>query len=205
VALRIVIVDDHPLFLRATRQVVEEADGMDVVGEARSGTEALSVIARAKPDVVLMDIRMPGMDGLTCLERIRARHPEVKVIVFSATTDTAQIDAALRRGAAAYIVKSVDPLDLPTAIRQAQERTVYQAGEPGPPEAPAADLTKRELVILRAVARGLSNQEISRELWVTEQTVKFHLTNIYRKLGVANRTAAARYAHQHGLVATSVP
>jgi len=114
------------------------------------------------------------------------------------------IEAALKRGASGYIVKSVNPLDLPAALRQAFEGTVYHAlgipEEAEPSRTRGTGLTERELGILKAVARGLSNQAIGKELWVTEQTVKFHLTNIYRKLGVANRTEAARYAYQHALV-----
>ena len=144
------------------------------------------------------------MDGLTCTELIRKRHPDVKVVVLSVFSDSEHIQGALKRGAVGYIVKSVNPCDLPSALRQAVEGTVYNAvGFPEQTEdtvAKAAGLTEREISILRAVARGLSNGAIARELWVTEQTVKFHLTNIYRKLSVANRTEAARYAYQHGLV-----
>jgi len=114
------------------------------------------------------------------------------------------IATVLKRGANAYIVKSVNPIDLPAALRQAVEGTVFTTigvtGDAGEAAAKEAGLTERELVILRAVARGLSNEAIAKELWVAEQTVKFHLTNIYRKLGVANRTEAARYAFEHGLV-----
>jgi DNA-binding NarL/FixJ family response regulator len=144
------------------------------------------------------------MDGLTCLDLIRRRHPHVKVVLLSVSSDPEHIQEALNRGASGYVVKSVDPVDLPSALRQAVEGTVYHAvGIPEADEAGTAravGLTERELAILRLVARGLSNRAISRELWVTEQTVKFHLTNIYRKLGVGNRTEAARYAYQHGLV-----
>jgi DNA-binding NarL/FixJ family response regulator len=124
------------------------------------------------------------------------------VVIFSATTTHAEISTALRNGANAYVLKTVNPLDLPAVIRQAAEGTVYY---PPPPAAvPAvkdtADLTERERTILTAVMRGLSNKAISQEFWVTEQTVKFHLSNVYRKLGVPNRTAAARFAHEHGLI-----
>ena len=108
--------------------------------------------------------------------------------------------AALKRGASAYIVKTVNPLDLPAALRQVVQPTIYFGLPPQQDDpAAAAGLTERETAMLRALARGLSNAAISREFWVTEQTVKFHLTNIYRKLGVKNRTEATRYAYQHGL------
>ena len=204
---RIVIADDHPLVLQGIRQILEETHDMKVVGQASSGTEALSLIARTDPHLVLMDIRMPGLDGLACLDRIRKKHPSVKVIMLSASTDEAQVTAALKRGATAYIVKNIDPIDLPSAIRQAHRQTVFQlVGEvlEQNGNCAAPDLTERELTILSAMARGLSNQAISKELWVTEKTVKFHLTNIYRKLGVTSRTAAACYAHQQGLVESTV-
>jgi DNA-binding NarL/FixJ family response regulator len=207
-ALKIVIADDHPLLARGVCEALEQVDDMDVVGVARSGSEVLSLVRQTHPDLVLLDVRMPGLDGLACLDRIRARHPEVKVVMFSASSSQDQIAAAFRRGASSYIVKSVNPVDLPSALRQAHDQTVFRplipdmdpiAGEDQP-----LDLTERELEILRAVARGMSNGDIAKELWVTEQTVKFHLTNIYRKLGVRNRTAATRVAHQHGLVESVV-
>jgi DNA-binding NarL/FixJ family response regulator len=126
----------------------------------------------------------------------------VKVIVLSVFSDPERIQAAFKHGASGYIVKSVNPLDLPSAIRQAVDGTVFHAiGLPEVDEqslGKAAGLTERELSILKAVAQGLSNAAIGKELWVTEQTVKFHLTNIYRKLGVANRTEATRWALAHG-------
>ena len=147
---------------------------------------------------------MPQLEGFACLDQIRKRYPDVKVVMLSVFSDPDHIQAALARGASGYIVKSINPLVLPSALRQAVEGTVYHAvGLPDADDdttAKATGLTEREVAILKAVARGLSNQAIGKELWVTEQTVKFHLTNIYRKLGVANRTEAARYAYQHGLV-----
>ncbi len=204
--LRILIADDHPLVISGMRDALAKVDEMEVVGEAGTGPQALSLIRRTNPDIVLMDVRLPGLDGLSCLERIRTDHPTVKVIICSASSERDQIAAAFRLGATAYIVKSVLPVDLPSAIRQAHEQSVYHAfglvphGEPTQP----LDLTERELTILGAVAGGSSNKAIAKELWVTEQTVKFHLTNIYRKLGVANRTAAAQVAREHGLAGSSV-
>jgi DNA-binding NarL/FixJ family response regulator len=129
----------------------------------------------------------------------------VKVVILSVSTDPGVIQDVLNRGASAYIVKSVNPADVPSALRQAVEGSVFSAI--GLPEtqvaddaAKAAGLTERETAILKALARGLSNDAIGKELWVAEQTVKFHLTNIYRKLGIANRTEAARYAFENGLV-----
>src|SRR6266568_4790673 len=202
--MKVLIADDHQLMLAGVRRALAEAADLEVVGEARSGSQVLPLIGRHNPDVVLLDIRMPDMDGLTCLELIRQRHPQIKVIILSVFAEPEQIQLALRKGAAGYIVQSINPQDLPSAIRQAVEGTVYHPlGLPEHTEttnAKQAGLTDRETVILKAVAKGLSNQAIGKELWVTEQTIKFHLTNIYRKLNVNNRTEAARYAYQHGLV-----
>jgi DNA-binding NarL/FixJ family response regulator len=163
----------------------------------------LPLVSRTSPDLVLMDIRMPGMDGLQCLDLIRERHPKTKVVLISASTDQEDIQRALRRGADGYLVKTINPDDIPAALRQAYEGTAfYSLGQGETSEehlARTAGLTDREVTMLKAVARGLSNKQISQELFVTEQTVKFHLSNVYRKIGVANRSAAVRYAHQHGL------
>jgi DNA-binding NarL/FixJ family response regulator len=200
--MRVLIADDHRLILQSVRRALEEAEGFDVVGEAHNGGQVLPLVARTKPDVVILDLRMPQVDGLACLEAIRKHHPDVKVVMLSVSTDRDLIKTVLKRGASAYIVKSVDPADLPSAVRQAVEGTVYSAiGLPEEDEgsaAKAAGLTEREIVILQALARGLSNEAIGKELWVAEQTVKFHLTNVYRKLGVSNRTEAVRYAFQRG-------
>ena len=201
--MRVLIADDHKLIVDGIKRALEESNDFEVVGEASSGSQVLPMVGQTNPDLVLLDLRMPGADGLTCLERIRKRHPNVKVVVLSASTDGNVIKTVLKRGATAYIVKSVNPIDLPSALRQAMDGTVHSAmGLPDTEDnaARAAGLTERETTILAAVARGLSNEAIAKELWVTAKTVKFHLTNIYRKLGVSNRTEAARLAYQHGLV-----
>jgi DNA-binding NarL/FixJ family response regulator len=201
-ALKVLLADDHRLTLAGVRRVLDESGDIVVVGEAYSGEDVLPMVRSTEPDLIVLDLQMPKVDGLSCLDLIRRHHPDVKVVIFSATTTHAEISAALRNGASAYVLKTVNPLDLPAVIRQAAEGTVYY---PAPsPAAPAAkdtsDLTERELTVLAAVMRGLSNKAISQEFWVTEQTVKFHLSNVYRKLGVPNRTAAARFAHEHGLI-----
>ena len=202
--MKVLLADDHRLILQGIRRALEEVGDIEVVGEATTGSQVLPMIGRTNPDLVLMDIRMPQLDGLACLDQIKKRYPNVKVVFLSAFDDPEHIQAALKRGAAAYIVKSVNPLDLASTLRQAVEGTVFHAlGLPEEDEhstARSVGLTDRELSILRAVAKGLSNQAIGKELWVTEQTVKFHLTNIYRKLGAANRTEAARHAYSRGLV-----
>ena len=203
--MRVLIADDHPLILAGIKRALEEDDQFEVVAEARVGSQVLPLVSQTNPDLALLDLRMPEMDGLTCLDRIRKEHPKVKVVILSVSTDPEIVQTVLNHGAAAYIVKSVNPIDLSSALRQALEGTVFSAV--GLPEktaqedaVKAAGLTDRETTILKALARGLSNEAIGKELWVAQQTVKFHLTNIYRKLDVKNRTEAARYAYEHGLI-----
>jgi DNA-binding NarL/FixJ family response regulator len=201
--MRVLIADDHKLIVEGVKRALEDADDFEVVGECSSGSQVLPLVGRTNPDIVLLDLRMPGADGLTCLAQIKKRYPEVKVVILSVSTDENVIQTVLMRGASAYIVKSINPIDLPSALRQAVEGTMFSAiglPDPGESAAKAAGLTEREAAILSALARGLSNEAIGKELWVAEQTVKFHLTNIYRKLGVSNRTEAARLAYQNGLV-----
>jgi len=203
--MRVLIADDHPLILAGIKRALEEDDQFEVVAEARVGSQVLPLVSQTNPDLALLDLRMPEMDGLTCLDRIRKEHPKVKVVILSVSTDPEVVQTVLNHGAAAYVVKSVNPIDLSSALRQALDGTVFSAI--GLPEktaqedaVKAAGLTERETTILKALARGLSNEAIGKELWVAEQTVKFHLTNIYRKLDVKNRTEAARYAYEHGLI-----
>jgi DNA-binding NarL/FixJ family response regulator len=205
--VRVVIADDHRLVLDGIRRALEEDGNFEIVGETQNGTQVLPLVAREKPDLVLLDVRMPHMDGLACLDEIRRRYPEIKVVMLSASTSNDLIEAALKRGASAYVVKSVDPEDLPATLRQALEGNVHTAIGLEDVErsgAKALGLTQREVTILGALARGLSNDEIAKEFWVAPQTVKFHLTNIYRKLGVKNRTEATRLAYQHGLVESPI-
>ena len=206
--LRVAIADDHRLMLDGIKRALETAPDIRVVGEAMSGDEMLTIVPKVNPDVVILDLRMPRGDGLSTLGKLRKDYPDLKVIVLSMFEDSEHIDQALAQGAAGYVVKSINPLDLPSTIRQVVEGTVYHpAGRGGgggdanaaPTPAPGG-LTERELAILRLVAEGMSNLDIASKLYVTEQTVKFHLSNIYRKLGVANRTEATRYAYRNGLI-----
>ena len=202
--IRIVVVDDHRLFLLAVHTVLEPVDDIEIVGEADSGPSGLALVASKRPDLVLMDVAMPQPDGLACLDAIVSRHPDVKVAMTSEAHDADLIETALRRGASAFIQKTINPDDLATVIRHIVTGTVVQSlGRPAPPEANgavASDLTERELLILQALARGMTNDAIAKELWIACPTVKFHVRNVYRKLGVSNRTEAARYAYEHSLI-----
>ena len=205
--MRVLLADDHKLIVEGVKRALEEAPDFEVVGECSSGSQVLPMVGRTNPDLVLLDLRMPGADGLASLTRIRKQYPDVKVVVLSVSTDENVIQTVLARGASAYIVKSIDPVDLPSVLRQAVEGTVFSAvgvPDPGESAARAAGLTERETAILAALGRGLSTEAIGQELWVAEQTVQFHLTNIYRKLGVSNRTEAARLAYQNGLIESPI-
>jgi DNA-binding NarL/FixJ family response regulator len=204
-SLKVLIADDHPLMLHGLRRALEGSDGIDVVGEARSGEELLALVDRRNPDLVLIDLHMPGIGGIECINQLKASRPDVKAVVISASDDRATIDTALLAGASAYILKSVSPVDIPAVLRQASTGAVYHVPATTrvcAEEAPVAsgpELTARERTILTAVADGLTTKAISRDLWLSEHTVKFHLTNIYRKLGVSNRSGAVRYAFEHDL------
>lgn len=206
--IRTLIADDHPLLLAGIRRALAGSEGICIIGEARSGPEVLALIERRRPDVVLLDLRMPGVAGAECVAQITERWPEIKTVVISAETDRATIDETLRAGASAYVIKTVTSTDLGAVIRQAVSGgAVFQASSRAPGPAPATDaaespgcrLTTRERAIIAAVAAGKTTSAISGELWVSEHTVKFHLTNIYRKLGVSNRAMAVKYALENGL------
>ncbi|MHB8233073.1 MAG: response regulator transcription factor [Solirubrobacteraceae bacterium] len=203
--LKVLVADDHPLILQGLRRSLEACDDIEVVGEARSGSEVIGLVQRRRPDVVLLDLRMPGMDGIECVKQIKQSSPEVKAVLLSACDDRPSIESAEKAGASAYVIKSVSSVDIPALLRQvAAGYTLFQAPKDNQPtdgeQSDVPALTERELTILASVAAGLTTKAISAELWVSEHTVKFHLTNIYRKLGVSNRSGAVRYAYEHGLV-----
>lgn len=210
---RVVLVDDHPLIHKAVGEYLAETDDFEVVGAATSGAQVAPLVARTAPDLVLLDVHIPVLDGLHCLAVLREKHPRVAVVMFSGTEDPESIEAALSAGAAAYVYKSIDLADLPAILRQALNRKAYFSLPPGiggtltrlrseraqEQVRDRTGLTRRELEILGAVSRGLSNREVARELFLSDQTVKFHLHNIYSKLGVSNRTEATVAAHGLGL------
>jgi DNA-binding NarL/FixJ family response regulator len=207
--LRIAVADDHRLVLTGIRRAFERAPDMEIVAEAMTGENLLALVEETSPDVVLLDLRMPSGDGLWTLGELRRKNPDLIVIVLSASESPQHIEQALSMGAASFVSKTINPLDLPSTVRQVVEGTVHHRGVVGPgfepgqgqrPQAIPGGLSERELDILRHVAEGLSNQEIAGQLYVTGQTVKFHLSNIYRKLGVGNRTEASRFAYRMGLV-----
>jgi DNA-binding NarL/FixJ family response regulator len=201
--LKVLLVDDHPLMLEGIRRALEGDKGFEIVGEATSGAQVFSLLGHASVDVVLLDLRLPDVEGLGCLDYIRQHYPRVKVIMLSVVAEPVEVSQALEHGAVAYIVKSIDRHDLGAAIRHALSGTFFCMQATGTPSlAPTGTvdgLTVRQVEILQAVTRGLSNRAIANELWLSDQTVKFHLHNIYRTLGVRNRTEATKYAFEHGL------
>lgn len=207
-----VLLDQHPLWLEAVEQVLHRI-GIEVKGKATSPSHAVALMEEHRPSLFVTGLEMEGgtMDGIECLALARERAPELKVIVLSALADSQHVDAALAAGADAYVVKTAHADDLASAIRQAFDHSIYLArAHNGRRERPretveeAWGLTRRELEILTLVAEGHSNAQLARMLWVTEQTVKFHLSNIYRKLRVSNRTEASRWAQVHGLLPLQV-
>jgi DNA-binding NarL/FixJ family response regulator len=202
--LKLLIADDHALMIEAVALAVKDEPDLEVVGSAETGSQVLPLVERTKPDVVLLDLRMPGVDGLTCIKLLQERHPQVRIAVLSGMDSDEAIHAALALGASAFISKNVEPKDLVRAIREAAEGVVSEpvgrAEKRVNAAAESTGLTERELAVLRELGEGCSNKEIARSLWLAEQTVKFHLTNIYRKLDVGSRTEAVHWAYAHGLI-----
>jgi DNA-binding NarL/FixJ family response regulator len=203
-----VLLDPYPIWLHAISSLLSRID-IDVVHATRSPIEALDLVERSSPDVVVAELSAADddLDGIGFVRQARARVPGVKVIVFSAYDDRQHIEAALGAGAVAYVVKTADPQDFASAVRQAFDHSIYfpapRTGSPATVSAPLREspgLTGRETEILKLVAEGYTNAQLARMLWLTEQTVKFHLSNVYRKLDVANRTEAGRWAQMHGLL-----
>jgi DNA-binding NarL/FixJ family response regulator len=210
-SLDAVVLDPYPIWHDAVEMVLARI-GATVVFKTSSSGAALATIEREQPRLLTLELDAPPgePDGFEVIRRARILAPNLRSIVLSAHHDTAHLDAALAAGAAAYILKTAHADDVASAVRQAFEPSVYVAGRPRrmPVSAPPAQrtakrpggLTRRELEILRLVAEGHSNSQLARMLWVTEQTVKFHLSNVYRKLGVSNRTEASRWAQVNGIL-----
>ncbi len=215
--ITVLIVDDHAVVRQGIRAFLETQDDIQVVAEAASGEEALACAARHAPDVVLMDLVMPGMDGVQATREIKRISPRSQVIVLTSYHDDEHIFPAIRAGALSYLLKDVAPADLLDAVRRAargeavlhprvaarlmQELRAEERREPADPKPSAfADLTEREIEVLRLIAEGLSNAEIAARLVISERTVKSHVSNILSKLHLADRTQAAVYAWKKGLM-----
>jgi DNA-binding NarL/FixJ family response regulator len=211
-----VILDHHPLWLEAVGPVLANIN-VRVVGRATTVNRALDLISEEQPDIFIAEIAAPQgtAAGIACLRQAKERMPTGTLIVLGALSDPDTIDSAFAAGAKAYIVKTAHPEDIASTIRQAFDHSVFFAQAQPTRETngatpissrdgdPSPGLTRREVEILKLVAEGYSNGQLARMLWVTEQTVKFHLSNIYRKLDVRNRTEASRWAQLNGLVSAS--
>lgn len=211
-AIRILLVDDHAVVRQGLRFFLGTQPDLEIVGEARDGREALEQVEALRPDVVLMDLVLPEVDGIEATRRIRQQYPGVKIIVLTSFSDRDRIVPAMQAGADGYLLKDVSPDELARAIHDVVRGQVQLHPEvtrqlvasvtapPGPDDRPGVEaLTPRELEVLRLIARGKSNKEIAAELFITEKTVKTHVSNLLGKLGLHDRTQAAVYAVKRGL------
>jgi DNA-binding NarL/FixJ family response regulator len=204
--IRVLVVDDHPVLRDGLAQLLGQAQGVELIGLAADGAAGVEVALEETPDVVLMDLEMPGLDGIEATRRIRSSRPETQVVVLTSFSDRARILDALDAGAAGYLLKDAEPDELLRGIHAAA------AGEaPLAPRAasalleerrearPATELTPREREVLLMVAEGLPNKLIARRLEISEATVKAHLTRVFERIGVSDRTQAALWAERHRL------
>jgi DNA-binding NarL/FixJ family response regulator len=198
---RLLLMADHPLIVQAIRLALRQTAGFQVVGYVDGRRSAHSVLAELRPDVVVVDDMKNSEDALARLRETAERVPSAECLLLTARMDQDWVDDAFAAGASAVVAKTVHPVALGTLLREIVAGNVVHRPRRAPAAALPCPLTARELEILRLAAHGMTNGRIARELWVTEPTVKFHLTNTYRKLGVANRTEATRYAHLNDLVA----
>lgn len=205
--ITVVVVDDHKVVRAGLETLLSSADDIDVVGTAADGAEALDVVAAVHPAVVLMDVSMPVMDGIEATRRITATGSASRIVVLTSFNEQSKVLAAIEAGAVGYILKDTDPDRLLDAIRAAAA-----GGAPLDPRAATAllaprsatgpevsDLTPRELEVLELLVEGLASKQIARRLGIAEKTVKAHLTNVYQRLGVSDRTQAALWAERHGI------
>jgi DNA-binding NarL/FixJ family response regulator len=204
-----VLLDRQPMWLEVVERVLERVN-VRVVGKAMDVETAIALVSDRRPDLLVTDALSDKATGFDYLHTVQEHAPGIKCIVLSPDDDAQKIEAALAAGAVAYILKTAHSDDLASAVRQTFSQSIYSASAvradaPTAPrsDAAAAELTNRERQILILVAEGHSNAQLARLLWVTEQTVKFHLSNVYRKINVSNRTEAARWAQLHGLLETA--
>ncbi|HEU5089596.1 MAG TPA: response regulator transcription factor [Roseiflexaceae bacterium] len=210
-SISILLVDDHRVVRQGLRDFLELQEGLEVVGEAASGEEGVKAAQELLPDVVLMDLVMPGIDGVEATRRIKAVSPSSRVIVLTSFADDDKVFPAIKAGAISYLLKDVQPEELARAVRAAQRgeavlhsevaaKLMQEFSTPRPADDPVEQLTEREMDVLRLIAKGKSNKEIADTLIISEKTVKTHVSNILSKLHLADRTQAAIYALRQRLV-----
>jgi DNA-binding NarL/FixJ family response regulator len=210
--IRVLIVDDHGVVRRGLRGFLDLLDDIEVAGEAENGLQAVEAAARLTPDVILMDLLMPELDGLGAIARIKATQPEIEIVALTSFIEEEKVTTALEAGATGYLLKDADADDVANAVRAAHAGEVHldpavtrllaqrlrqRKSQPEPVE----PLTERELEVLSHLGRGSSNKEIATALSITERTARTHVSNILGKLGLSSRTQAALYAVEHRLVA----
>jgi DNA-binding NarL/FixJ family response regulator len=208
--IRVLLVDDHAMVRRGLRGFFELLDDIEVVGEAADGREAVEEASRLRPDVVLMDLVMPELDGIGATAAIKTRLPDIEVVAVTSFVEEERVAAALEAGASGYVLKDAEADEVAAAVRAAHagevhldpavSRLLARRLRERKEERPAEPLTERELEVLGLVARGRSNKEIASDLAITERTARTHVSNILGKLGLASRTQAALYAIDRGLV-----
>jgi DNA-binding NarL/FixJ family response regulator len=201
---RVLVVDDHQLVRAGLVSLIDEADDLEVVGQAADGAEAVEAAADTTPDVVLMDLSMPIMDGVTATRALLHARPQTAVVILTSFADHARVAEALAAGAVGYLLKDSHPRDLLAGIRAAaaghaplDPRVARSLLPSGRTASPAAQLSHRELQVLRLVTKGMANKQIGRALGISEHTVKVHLGSVFRQIGVSDRTSAAMWAREH--------
>lgn len=208
--IKVLLVDDHEMVRIGLAAVLGTEEGIEVVGEANNGADGIRLAQEYKPDIVLMDLVMEGMDGIETTRKLLQIYPDCKVIVLTSYLDDAKIYPVLEAGAFSYLLKTSRASEIAQAIRaavkgqpmlesQVASKIMNRFRQPKEEPAPHHELTEREMEVLRLIARGKSNQEVADELFIGIKTVKFHVTNILAKLGVDDRTQAAIYAYKQGL------
>ena len=208
--IRVIIVDDHEIVRNGLSVFLETCDDLELVGEASTGAEAVRMVEKLLPDVVLMDIVMPEMDGISATQVIRQRFPDTQIVALTSFENEDTVPAVLQAGAISYLLKNVTIDELAEAVRNAYvgkstlspEATQALIGSVVRPAAPRFDLTERELEVLALIVKGMNNGEIADQLYISASTVKNHVSNVLSKLNAANRSEAAAMAVQHHLVKT---
>lgn len=199
----VLLVDDHPLVRAGLKTLISTTDDLEIIGEAASGEQSVSMAGDRQPDVVLMDLSMPGMGGVEATRQILDAHPQIRVVVLTSFADQDRVGEALAAGAVGYLLKDCDPREVLAAIRSAAlghaplDPRVARALLPSATTRVSDTLSVRELQVLRLVAQGLANKQIGRALGITERTVKVHVGHVFRRIGVADRTSAAMWARDN--------
>lgn len=212
--IRILIADDHHVVRRGLVFFLKTQNNIEIIGEAGNGKEAIEMADKYMPDLVLMDLVMPEMDGIEATRKIKEKHPEMKILILTSFSDQNHVIPAIEAGASGYQLKDIEPDELVKAIRQlmngenqlhpkAATHLITRFSSKSAEKRPLEDLTRRETEVLKEIASGKSNKEIAASLFITEKTVKTHVSSILAKLGLADRTQAALYAVRNGVIKNS--